>query len=333
MHTQAKPAPSARPYAGLHPEAILDAVAATGHAPDGRLLALNSFENRVYQIGIEGEAPLIAKFYRPGRWTPAAILEEHAFLAELEAAGLAVLPPLPDRYGDTLHTGASGHLFALFRRFGGRPPEPDDNQQLLALGRLLARIHGIGGTRRYLERPDLRTHLDLHAARADVLAGPLLPSGVRAAWLAAADRLIDAVESLEAALPAPPLIRLHGDCHAGNVLVREGRAWLVDFDDSVAGPPVQDLWMLLGAAGAEAARRQQALMEGYLEFADFDFGEWRRIEALRARRILHFAAWVTRRWDDPAFPPAFPWYGQPAHWDREVAALHEQADAVEAVPA
>jgi len=331
IHTFQETPPAARPYAGLHPEAILDAIAATGRVPDGRLLALNSFENRVYQIGIEDEPPLIAKFYRPGRWSEAAILEEHAFLGELESAGLGVLAPLAESGGATLHRGAGGHLFALFRRFGGRPPDPDDREQLTALGRLLARIHAIGGTRRYLARPDLRTHLDLHAACADVLGGPLLPAGTRAAWQAAAGLLIAAVEALEAALPPGPSIRLHGDCHPGNVLVRDGRAWLVDFDDSVSGPPVQDLWMLLGAAGAEAERRQAFLMEGYLEFADFDFGEWRRVEALRARRMLHFAAWVTRRWDDPAFPPAFPWYGQAAHWDREVASLREQADTVNAV--
>ncbi|HAZ61890.1 MAG TPA: serine/threonine protein kinase [Gammaproteobacteria bacterium] len=328
--THDRTTPATRPYAGLHPEAILDAIAASGHEPDGRLFALNSFENRVYQIGLEGEAPLIAKFYRPGRWSEAAIREEHAFLAELAAADLWVLAPLTDACGETLHRSASGHCFALFQRFGGRPPDPDDREQLISLGRLLARIHAIGGTRRYLARPTLAAHLDLHAAREDVLQGPLLPAGARAAWQSAADRLIATVEELEALLPAPIGVRLHGDCHAGNVLVRDERTWLVDFDDSVSGPPVQDLWMLLGAAGHEAERRQGLLLEGYLEFADFDVGEWRRVEALRARRMLHFMAWVTRRWDDPAFPPAFPWYGQAAHWDREVAALREQAEAVEA---
>jgi Ser/Thr protein kinase RdoA (MazF antagonist) len=322
---------SARPYAGLAPELILDAVAQTGRVPDGRLFALNSFENRVYQVGLEGEAPVIVKFYRPGRWSRDALLEEHAFLAELEAAGLWVLAPLADASGRTLHTDDCGHAFALFRRLGGRAPDLDDPVQITALGRLLARIHAIGGTGRYHARPHLHRHLDLHAARADVLAGPLLPAGTRKAWGAAADRLIAAVEDLEAALPAPVAIRLHGDCHAGNVLVREGHTWLVDFDDSVSGPPVQDLWMLLGAAGAEAERRQAGLMEGYLEFTDFDPGEWRRVEALRARRMLHFMAWVTRRWEDPAFPPAFPWYGQAAHWDREVASLCEQAGTVLAV--
>jgi Ser/Thr protein kinase RdoA (MazF antagonist) len=331
MHATLEAMNAERPYAGLHPDVVLCAVSTTGRMPDGRLLPLNSFENRVYQVGIEGEAPVIAKFYRPGRWSREAILEEHDFLQELESAGLAVLAPLPSIGGETLHDCPEGYAFALFRRFGGRAPELDDREQLCALGRLLARIHAIGAARPYRVRPTLVEHLELHAARRDVLEGPLLPEGSRPAWADASARLIQAVEALEDALPSAVSVRLHGDCHAGNVLVRDGRPWLVDFDDSVSGPVVQDVWMLLGAPGGEAEIRERSLMEGYLEFADFDFSEWRRVEALRARRMLHFSAWVTRRWDDPAFPPAFPWYGQPAHWDREIASLREQTDAVEAV--
>jgi Ser/Thr protein kinase RdoA (MazF antagonist) len=316
------------PYRGLGPETVLQAAAEFGLMPDGRLLALNSFENRVYQIGVEDGPPLIFKFYRPGRWSDEAILEEHAFLQRLEASELAVIAPLANAFGETLSLHA-GYRYAVFRRFGGRPPELEDGETLLALGRLLARVHALGATEPYLSRPTLRQHLDPAAACAEVVAGPLLPAGIRNSYLDAVSRLIEAIETLEAAAGPRRLLRIHGDAHAGNVLVRDGRPWLVDFDDSVTGPAVQDLWMLLGHESAKDERRRSLLLEGYQEFRDFDYGEWLLVEALRARRIVHFAAWVTRRWQDPAFPLAFPWFGTERHWDEHVLCLREQLAIIE----
>lgn len=308
------------PFADLDPQRLLDVIEDLGLRCNGRLLALNSFENRVYQVGIDDAEPLIAKFYRPGRWSDAAIIEEHAFLAELREAELEVVAPLTID-GRTLFT-AQTHRFSLWPRIGGRAPDLERAEQLEQLGRTLGRLHQVGSQRRFAHRVQLAPQ-DAEADLRELLSSPWLP-----------DYLADNLRSLGEALQPhlhrswqqlqPALMRLHGDLHAGNLLQREGLLWLVDFDDCLTGPAVQDLWMLLDADPAERGRQLDALLEGYAMFRDFDESELGLIETLRSLRILRHSAWISRRWADPAFPAAFPWFATPGHWEGLVGHLQEQ---------
>lgn len=311
----------ATPYAGLDPGTVLDAVAAVGRVPDGRLLALNSFENRVYQIGLEAGGFVVAKFYRPGRWSDAAIAEEHAFAFELAAAELPVVAPL-EIDGASLQRHA-GFRFALYPRRGGRAPELESRDHLEWMGRLLARIHGIGGRERFKARGTLDRATFITAPAAAVLASPLLPEHARTRYRAAVAAVDGAIAELEARWPAPHLIRLHGDCHAGNVLWTDAGPHFVDLDDARMGPAVQDLWML---ATDDAAL--DALLEGYAQFRDFDPAERARIPALRVMRQVHHAGWIAARWADPAFPRAFPFASEARWWDEHIADLEAAADAL-----
>ena len=302
------------PYADLSPDVVLDAIEAQGLAADGRLLALNSFENRVYQVGIEGGTFMVAKFYRPGRWSDAQIDEEHAFALELADAELPIVAPLTIA-GRQRFTHA-GFRYALYPRRGGRAPELEQSDTAAWLGRLLGRIHAIGARDRFAVREKLDlAHMLTGPARA-VLASPLLPAHVR-------DRYARAVEAAGEVLRdryrPEATLRLHGDCHPGNVLWTDSGPHFVDLDDARTGPAVQDLWMLM--TGDEAQRA--ALLEGYGQFRDFDFGELDLIEPLRLLRQIHHAGWIAARWDDPAFPLAFPWAAQPTWWETHVADLVE----------
>ena len=314
------------PFAGLTPEVILTSVESVGLLCDGRVLALNSYENRVYRVGLEDDTPRVVKFYRPGRWSNAAILEEHAFSAELCAGDLSVVAPqcIGER---TLHE-YRGMRFAVFAMQGGHAPEPGDRDTLRQIGRTLGRMHAIGAAGRFADRPTLG--IDSHAidSIAYLLGAHWLPPSLEGNFEALCHQLVDGIEDAwRAAGPFQPL-RLHGDCHPGNILWRDDGAHFVDLDDALTGPAIQDLWML--CSGDAHARSEQLgwLLDGYQLFHGFDRRELHLIEALRAIRLLHYHAWIARRWHDPAFPAAFPWFASPRHWEAVIVQLQEQIVAL-----
>ena len=316
----------AAPFAELTPDAILAAVESLGLHCDGRVLALNSYENRVYRIGIEAEPPRVAKFYRPSRWSDAAILEEHAFSAELCAADISVVAP--ERIaGQTLHHH-QGMRFALFAMQGGHAPEPGDRETLRQIGRTLGRIHAIGAAGRFLHRGTLGIQSHAVASVAYLLEADWLPPSLEANFEVLSNLLIDEIEDAWQAAGDFAKIRLHGDCHPGNILWRNDAAHFVDLDDAITGPAMQDLWML--CTGDAQARSEQLgwLLDGYELFVPFDRRELHLIEALRAMRLLHYHAWIARRWHDPAFPAAFPWFDSPRHWEGVIVQLQEQLVAM-----
>ncbi len=310
---------SATPYANLSPEAVLEAAESVGLRTDGRLLALNSFENRVYQIGIEDSAPLVVKFYRNGRWSDAAIREEHAFALELAAAELPVVAPLVFA-NSTLHK-CGDFRFALYPRQGGRAPELESADNQAWMGRLLARLHGIGSRDKFYARGMLDRATLIHAPSQAVLASKLLPPSLRERYAQIIETLDALIASRFAAAGAIAHIRLHGDCHAGNVLWTDAGPHFVDLDDARSGPAVQDLWML-----APNPRALDWLLEGYAEFRDFDRRELALIEPLRSMRQIHYAGWIAQRWADPAFPRAFPFAAEARWWEQHVDDLREAAE-------
>ncbi len=312
---------NAAPYAALSPDLVLDAVEQAGFATDGRLLALASYENRVYQVGIENAQPLVAKFYRPARWSDAAIAEEHAFAWELAEAELPLVAPLRID-GETLFEH-EGFRYALYPRRGGRAPELESADHLAWMGRLLARMHGVGARARFRERGTIDTDTFIRAAARAVLASRLLPERLQAAYRSRTAALATVIDARFAAI-APAHIRLHGDCHGGNVLWTDSGPHFVDLDDARAGPAVQDLWML-----APTPRAMDALLEGYAEFRDFDPRELALIEPLRILRQIHWAGWVAARWHDPAFPRAFAHVGEARWWEQHLSDLGEALAQIE----
>jgi len=317
-------------YQNLQPGDILDAVDALGFPCDGRLLALNSYENRVYQVGQHAGPPLVAKFYRPARWSAAAILEEHAFAGELAAAEIPVVAPL-ERAGTTLHRHSS-FRFALFECRGGRPPELDDLDLLGQLGRLIGRIHALGRTAEFVHRPVLDIDSFGREPRDFLLAEGFIPDDLQSAYTTTCDDLLLRVERCFERAGAPTYLRLHGDFHPGNVLVSDGQLFIVDLDDARTGPAAQDLWMFLSGDRHEQTPQLSEILEGYTRFADFDPRELHLLEALRTLRMLHYAAWIARRWEDPAFQQAFPWFAGRRYWDEHVLALREQAALMQESP-
>lgn len=312
--------PDGHPYDALAPEVVLGALESVGFPTDGRLLALNSFENRVYQCGLEDGSFVVAKFYRPGRWTDAAIDEEHAFTVELAEADLPVVPPLA-RHGATLFRHA-GFRFALFPRRGGRPPELEGGDTLEWLGRTIARLHAVGERRRFLQRARIDVDTLVRISARHVLASPLLPTSTRSRYAQAVGALADRLDvAWDAA--APLMIRLHGDCHPGNLLWTDAGPLLLDLDDARSGPALQDLWMLFGDGPAQ----RDALLAGYAQFRDLDPAELSLAGPLRLMRQVHFAGWIAQRWDDPAFPRAFPFAAESRWWDEHVSDLFEALDA------
>ena len=327
-------AESGVPYADLTPDTVLDALESLGLRCDGRQMALNSYENRVYQVGIEGAMPLIAKFYRPKRWSDAQILEEHSFAAELAAAEIPVVAPLPVN-GATLHH-FSGFRFALFARRGGRTPELENPETLEWLGRFLGRIHAIGGTRPFTTRPTLDAQTFGRESRDWLLADQVIPPDLRLPWQGAADLALEHVAHCHERAGQLALIRLHGDCHPGNVLwVEEGAErgpHFVDLDDARMAPAIQDLWMLLPGDREAASQALGFLLKGYEDFCDFDDRQLHLIEALRTLRLMHHSAWIARRWADPAFPAAFPWFASPRYWQDRILELKEQVALMQEPP-
>ena len=319
--------PRATPFSDLGPDTVLAAVEALGYACDGRVLALNSYENRVYRVGIEGQSPVVVKFYRPGRWSDASIREEHAFTAELFDAELSVVPPLCLGQ-QTLHAHA-GYRYALFALQGGHAPELDDRATLTRLGQTLARLHNVGAARPFVHRPTLgiATHAD--DAIDYLLDERWLPPELEAPFERLSDALLDHLDAAWERAGDIAFLRLHGDCHPGNILWRDDTAHFVDLDDCLTGPAIQDLWMLLSGNAADQRRQFGWLLEGYRSFRPFDPRELHLVEALRTMRLLHFNAWVARRWHDPAFPRAFPWFEEPRHWESVIAQLQEQLAAMQ----
>jgi Ser/Thr protein kinase RdoA (MazF antagonist) len=325
---------SAVPFARLTPETVLDAldgVLATGGVrTDGRLLPLNSYENRVYQVGVEDGPPVVAKFYRPARWSDAAILEEHAFVAELAAREIpAVTARVLD--GRTLHT-FDGYRFSVFERRGGRAPDLDRRDTLEWLGRFIGRIHAIGQTRNYAERPTLDIDTFGYEPRDFLLAQRFVPNDVRTAWETVVNLALEGVAHAFERAGEIRALRLHGDCHPSNVLWTDAGPHFVDFDDSRMGPAIQDLWLLLPGERAEASRALTDLLAGYEDFCEFEPRELYLIEALRTLRLIHYQAWLARRWDDPAFPAAFPWFNTQRYWEDRILEMREQIGAMQEGP-
>ncbi|MFN9775878.1 MAG: serine/threonine protein kinase [Burkholderiales bacterium] len=314
------------PFSLLEPGRILDALQAAGWRGDGRMLALNSYENRVYQIWIEDGPTVVAKFYRPGRWSDAQILEEHRFTAELAALEIPVVAPLAAA-GTTLHDH-EGFRFAVYPRRGGRAPELDDPDTLAWIGRFVGRIHALGAIAPFEHRPTLDVESFGREPRAWLLEHDAVPPELLPAWRAAADQCLDAVTAAFERVGATRTLRLHGDCHAGNVLWTDDGPHFVDFDDARNGPAVQDLWMLLSGTPEEMQRQMVDVLDGYRDFMPFDRRELQLIEPLRTLRLLHYSAWLARRWTDPAFPAAFPWFGTPRYWQDRILELREQLAAM-----
>ena len=315
------------PYDRLTPDVILDAIESTGYLADGRMLALNSYENRVYQIGIEDEKPLIAKFYRPARWSDDQILEEHDYTQELADRELPVVPPL-NIDGRSLFEFA-GYRFSLSLRRGGRAPELDNPEVLEWMGRFLGRIHAVGAIRPFAHRPAIDIGSFGDRPRDWLLKHDFIPTDLRETWLSVIDQALKGVRACYALAGGVNNIRLHGDCHVGNVLYTDDGPHFVDFDDCRTGPAMQDLWMLLSGSREEMTRQLRDVLEGYEEFADFDRRELHLMEALRTLRLIHYAAWLAQRWGDPAFPMAFPWFNTQRYWQDRILELREQVSAME----
>jgi Ser/Thr protein kinase RdoA (MazF antagonist) len=314
------------PYYRLNPDTVLQAVDSTGLVTDGRLLALNSYENRVYQVGIEESEPVVAKFYRPGRWDDAQIREEHSFSLELEAAEIPLVAPSVIR-SETLHHH-DGFRFTLFRRQGGHAPELDDRETRLWLGRFIGRIHAVGRSAAFSERPALTPEAFGDGSIGTLVTNRWIPPHLEQAFESLADDLMMHVKNAYERGGDVRNIRLHGDLHPGNLLWRDG-PFFVDLDDCRTGPAIQDLWMLFSGDRHEMEQQLMDVMEGYTQFCDFDRRELQLVEALRTLRMLHHAAWLARRWEDPAFPIAFPWFDNARYWEDLILGLREQLSAMQ----
>ena len=321
---------SEQAFAQLQPDDILTAVDSLGFECDGRFLALNSYENRVYQVGIEDGEPIVAKFYRPGRWSDEAILEEHSFTAELADMEIPVVVPLTIS-GNTLHHCGPFRVSVSPRR-GGRSPELDDHDLLQQLGRLVARIHLQGETREFECRPSIDIDTYGIGSHDFLLEEGFIPDDVQDAYTSIAEHLFANINACFERAGGTRSIRLHADFHPGNVLVASEILHIVDLDDCRSGPAIQDLWMFMSGDRSEQTPQLDALLTGYEEFRNFDARELHLIEALRTLRIMHYAAWLARRLEDPAFKIAFPWFNTGRYWDEHVLSLREQAALMEEPP-
>lgn len=318
-------------YDHLTPDTVINAVESLGFWSDARIFPLNSYENRVYQVGVEGAEPVIVKFYRPLRWSDAAILEEHKYSQDLADLEIPAVAPIKNDNGDTLHY-FEGYRFAAFRRQGGQAPEQDDFDQLLWLGRLLGRIHQVGGTLLFSARPTLSVERMVMEPAEFLLSNDFIPSHFSTAYEELITQFTSEFQKLFSDIN-PQFIRCHGDCHIANILWhRESGPWFVDFDDCQNAPAVQDLWMLLAGTRQEQIGQFSELLEGYEEFNDFDRRQLRLIEPLRTMRMIYYAGWLARRWNDPAFPANFPWFNSSHYWQDHIGSLQEQKLILEGEP-
>lgn len=333
------------PYSGLTPDVVLNALESLGLRCDGRLLALNSYENRVYQVGLEEALPgapparapaVVAKFYRPARWSDAQILEEHAFAIELAEAEIPVVAPLALE-ARTLHE-REGYRFAVFPKWGGRAPDLEDERTLVWLGRFIGRIHAVGATHPFAHRPRLDIESFGEEPREYLLASGFIPPGLLDAWKQVSALALEGVRHAYARAGNVAYLRVHGDCHPSNVLWtpdtgnNAGGPHFVDLDDSRMAPAVQDLWMLVSGDRRSMGLQLGRILEGYEDFAEFDDRSLNLVEALRTLRLIHYSAWLARRWDDPAFPIAFPWFNTPRYWQDRILELREQVAALQEPP-
>lgn len=314
------------PYANLLPDTVIECVERAGFSCNGSIHPLNSYENRVYQIGLD-DGFVVAKFYRPGRWSDAAILEEHEFSLELAAAEIPVVAPVVVEGQSLLEHG--GYRFAVFPRRGGRWPELGSRDERLWMGRFIGRIHAVGNVRAFEHRPRLTIERFGDDSVEELLANNWIPDHLAESYEAITEELLDAIEDIFAGTGDYRELRIHGDCHPGNVLWTDDGPHFVDLDDCMSGPAVQDIWLFLSGSQDEMSGQLRDLLEGYSQFADFDYAQLRLVEALRTLRIIHYTAWIARRWGDPAFPRAFPWFTENKYWEEHVLTLREQRAALD----
>ncbi len=316
-----------QPFYELTPDTVIDAVESLGYLSDGRIMALNSYENRVYQVGIDEALPLIAKFYRPHRWSDLQIEEEHQFMYELTEQDLSVVAPLKDENGQSLFH-FNDFRFSLFERRGGRAPELDDPEHQFQLGRTIGRIHQVSQASPFIHRPALDIQ-SYGVESVDFISREFIPKSLKQAYDSLTSDLLKEIEQAYQRAGDVQLIRVHGDCHAGNILWRDDTPHFVDFDDARMGPAIQDLWMFLTGDRQQQQLQIGEVIEGYTEFADFNPRELHLIEALRTLRMMHYAAWIARRWDDPAFPHNFSWFNTERYWGEHLLQLREQFSALQ----
>jgi Ser/Thr protein kinase RdoA (MazF antagonist) len=337
--------PPETPFAGLTPELVLDALDSVGLRGDGRMLQLNSYENRVFQVFLEDGRVVVAKFYRPGRWSNEQILEEHGFAAELAAQEIPVVPPLTLALCDPapfppllrgtpatlaqIDSAGGMHRFAVAERRAGRAPQLDDLAEFAWIGRFIGRLHRVGMRTPFRHRKSLSVDDLGWASMRWIIDNRVVPDSLAPAWQEAAERALAAVEAAFDRVGALASLRLHGDCHLGNVLWSDTGPHFVDLDDAMNGPAIQDLWMLLSGDPIEAAIQRRALVSGYEDFMEFDDRELVLVEPLRTLRMIHHSAWIARRWNDPAFPLAFPWFTGAAYWGQQTQQLQEQLRAMQ----
>lgn len=319
------------PYNDLKPETVIDAVESLGIISDARIFPLNSYENRVYQVGVEEDVPLIAKFYRPHRWSEQAIIEEHQYSWELFDHELPVVPPIKSSDGTTLHQFAGFH-FALFKRQGGHAPELDNLDSLFLIGRYVGRMHAIGSTARFEHRPTISVEEWGVASRQYLLENNFIPKDLTIAYETLTQDLLHRVNEVWNRYADLKTFRIHGDCHGGNMLWRNDLPHFVDFDDCRNGPAIQDIWLLLSGDRHQRTAQLSEIVEGYNEFYDFDPSQLSLIEPLRTLRIMNYSAWLARRWNDPAFPHHFPWFNTERYWAEHILELREQLAALDEAP-
>ena len=314
--------PDQHPFATLEPDFILQAIEQNNYACDGRIFALNSYENRVYQVGIEDDEPIIAKFYRPDRWTDQQIQEEHNYCFELLAAELPVVAPIRNEQGDSIFNFGD-FRFSLFPRRGGRAPELDNEDNLFVLGRFLGRMHLIGANNSFTYRPAITSQTYGHES-AQFISERFIPAELKTAYDSLTADLLRRIDTIVEQVEGVNYLRAHGDCHIGNMLWRDDAPHFIDFDDCRMAPAVQDVWMLLSGSRDEQRTQLINILDGYNEFAEFNMTELHLIAAMRTLRMLYFSAWIARRWDDPAFPLGFPWFNTAQYWENHVLSLREQ---------
>lgn len=319
---------SATPYSNLDPETILDAIESVGYRCTGSLMALNSYENRVYQVGIEDAAPVIAKFYRPLRWSDEAIVEEHQFAMELADRDIPVVPPLRLSSGETLHH-YQDFRFAIFPRKGGRSLELDNLEHLEWMGRFIGRVHAVGATKPFFHRIQLDVQTYGYTPYQFLIAEGFIPLELQHNFCLIVETLLKKIEQCFKDVGPINYIRLHGDCHAGNVLWSDSGPHIVDLDDCLMGPAIQDIWMLVSGNQEQVEVQLERILYGYGEFYDFNIRELHLIEALRTLRMIYYAGWLAKRWEDPAFPLNFPWFNTPRYWQDQLHHLQEQLDLLD----
>lgn len=318
------------PFSNLSPDLILDAIDSVGIVTDGRLLALNSYENRVYQVGVEDALPIVAKFYRPHRWDDVAILEEHIFVQSLADAEIpAVAPSLID--GKTLFT-YQDFRFSIFPKHGGRAPELDQEGVLEWIGRFVGRIHSVGALSEFKHRPALNIESFGEEPSVYLLSHGMMPKELESVYRGVVAQALDGVRRCYDRAGDVASLRLHGDCHMGNLLWTDAGPHFVDFDDSRTGPAIQDLWMMLSGEQDEMQKQFNEILLGYEDFYDFNPRELHLIEALRTLRLIHYSAWLARRWDDPAFKVAFTWFNTQQYWQDRILELREQIALMDEPP-